>query len=349
MYVFNQINISMATSKNLSFDGKNIILIDQEKNYSTHSVEEILSNRLNHWKNWSCSIGQNSLYIDYDGNIYKGVCRQDGALANIDSLDRDITITDWAKCQFNFCTCGADMAVPKIKDQTTIVDFFEGGKVKEFALGEKIARANSNMVISTNNPDVLTITWAVGRRCNFDCWYCPDTDHNNYEEHKSYDQLMSVIDKLEKFWIKGRRVKFSLLGGELTVYKDYLTFVKKLKELGHMSITTTNGSRNPEYYRELAAVSDVCFSIHLNYVKELGIDKFLSSVENALEGRGSNWVSVRIMTDPGNLDLAKTVYQKFKNSFGDRCPINVKPVHPAPNLPLFKYDLNEIIWIRTPS
>lgn len=339
----------MATSTNLPFDGKNIVLIDQDKNYSTHSVEEVLSNRLNFWKDWSCSIGQNSLYIDYDGAIYKGVCRQDGVIANINSLNQDITVDQWTTCDFNFCTCGADMAVPKVKDRESIVNFFKDGKIKEFDLGHKINRANSKIVISTNDPELLTITWAVGRRCNFDCWYCPESDHNNYESHKSYDEMLSVVNKLEKYWIKGRPVKFSLLGGELTVYKDYLPFVKRLKELGHMSITTTNGSRNPEYYKELAEVSDVCFSIHLNYVKELGIDKFLDSVENAIKGRGSNWVSVRIMVDPGNLETAQSVFAQFKDRFGDQCPINVKPVHPAPNQPLFKYTTQEIIWIRNPD
>lgn len=339
----------MATSTSLPFDGKNIVLIDRDKNYSTHSVEEILGNRLNYWKGWSCSIGQNSLYIDYDGNIYKGVCRQDGAMANIESLNRDITVEEWTTCSFSLCTCGADMAVPKTKNQKDVVNFFNRGKIKEFDLASKINRVDANLVTSTNNPDTLTITWAVGRRCNFDCWYCPETDHNNYEAHKSYEEMMSVIDRLEKHWIKGKSVKFSLLGGELTVYKDYLPFVQKLYSLGHRSITTTNGSRNPEYYKELAAVSDVCFSIHLNYVKELGIDKFLDSVENAIKGRGGNWVSVRIMVDPGNLEPAQSVFAQFKDRFGDQCPINVKPVHPAPNQPLFKYTAQEIIWIRNPA
>ena len=348
MYVFNQINIAMTTSTKIPFDGRNIILIDKDKNFSRHSVETVLSNRLNYWKDWHCAIGLDSLYIDYDGNIYRGVCREGGIIGNVYTLDQDITFDKWIQCNTSVCTCGADMAIPKVKSLTLVEELFEQGRVKSFELNKEVDKAVAETVISTNNPNVKTITWAVGRRCNFDCWYCPEHDHNNYESHKSYDQLMSVYSKLEKHWIRKSQVKFSLLGGELTVYKDYLPFVTTLKELGHSSITTTNGSRNPLYYKDLAGVSDVCFSIHLNYVKTLGVDQFLDSVRFALEGKKDNWVNVRIMADPGNLEIAQTVYSEFKNNFGDNCSINVKPVHPAPNVPLFKYEPKEILWIRNP-
>jgi MoaA/NifB/PqqE/SkfB family radical SAM enzyme len=340
----------MITSKNIPFDGTNIVLLDSGKNFAKFSVETVLSNNLNYWKNWSCSIGLNSLYIDYDGNVYNAVCREGGVLGNIHTATEDFKKTqDWTDCSKTVCTCGADMAIPKVKNKEDIVKFFDKGIVKEFRLNNQVTSLMPEVVISTDGDNFKRISWSVGRRCNFDCWYCPASDHNNYEEHKTYEQLMQAYDNLEKFWIKGNKVKFSMLGGELTVYKDYLPFVKTLHSMGHMSITTTNGSRNPEYYQELAKFSDVCFSIHLNYVKELGVEKFIDSVEQALLGKGSNWVSVRIMIDPGNLEIAQTVYNRFKEKFGDGCPINVKPVHPAPNRPLYSYTPKEIFWIRNPT
>lgn len=350
MYVFNQININMTTSKSIPFDGRNIVLIDENKDYALHSVESVLGKNLNNWKDWYCAAGLNSIYIDYDGNIYNAVCREGGVIGNVYNLSEQLNSNkDWITCSMKVCTCGADMEIPKVKNKEYVVEFFKGGIANEFALGQHVEHSNAEMVISTNDSSLKTITWALGRRCNFDCWYCPESDHNNYEEHKTFEQMMSGYRNLEKFWINGSRVKFSMLGGELTVFKDYLPFVKELYSLGHRAITTTNGSRNAEYYRELSAVSDVCFSIHLNYVKELGIDKFLDSVEQAIQGRGLNWVNVRIMVDPGNLEIAQEVYSQFKQKFGDRCPINVKPVHPAPNQPLYKYTAQEIIWIRKPS
>ena len=334
----------MVTSKSIPFDGNNIVLIDQDKNYSTHTVESVLSRKLSYWKGWKCSIGLQSLYIDYDGNIYRGVCREGGQIEDISKISNE-----WITCNLEVCTCGADMAIPKAKTSEQVIKFFENGITKDFPLSNKLPTVSAEIVTSTNDETIKTVTWAVGRRCNFDCWYCPDTDHNSYDPHKTYDELMSVVDMLEANWLKGSKAKFSMLGGELTVFKDYLPFVEDLYKLGHRSITTTNGSRNAEYYAKLSAVSDVCFSIHLNYVKTLGLDQFVQSIEQAIKGRGPNWVSVRIMVDPGNLELAKDTYKILKDKFGNLCPINVKPVHPAPNVPLFKYDLNEVIWIRNPS
>ncbi len=350
MCVFNQINITMTTSKSIPFTGKNIVLIDQNKNYALHTVESMLGKGLSHWKDWFCSAGLNSLYIDYDGNIYNAVCREGGIIGNIYTITHDLKSNkEWIVCSKNLCTCGADMEIPKVKQQEQVVEFFKDGIVEEFKLASQHDTVKADIVISTNDTNFKTLTWALGRRCNFDCWYCPESDHNNHEAHKTLEQMVSAYHSIDQYWIHGARVKFSMLGGELTVYKDYLPFVQYLYSIGHRSITTTNGSRNAEYYRELAAVSDVCFSIHLNYVKEQGVEKFLDSVEQAIAGRGSNWVNVRIMVDPGNLDTAQSVYKKFKERIGDRCPINVKPVHPAPNQTLFKYTPHEIIWIRNPA
>lgn len=337
----------MPTSKSIKFTGKNIVLADDILNYTTHNVESVLSNKLNYWKNWYCAIGINSIYIDYDGNIYNAVCRQGGKIGNLHILDSDITDTkDWVVCEKTVCTCGADMEIPKVKNKENIDKLFTNGNIKDILMGDKTDLSDVEIVFSTNSNSYKTITWAVGRRCNFDCWYCPDTDHNNFEDHKNFDQLTDNLDRLEKFWIKGFKVKFSLLGGELTVYKDYLKFVEHLYGLGHRSITTTNGSRDIEYYKKLAEVSDICFSIHLNYVKKIGLDKFIESVKGAIEGK--NWITVRIMVDPGNLELAQFVYSRFKEEFQNSIPINVKPVHPAPNSPIFSYQPKEIFWIRNP-
>jgi hypothetical protein len=158
---------------------------------------------------------------------------------------------------------------------------------------------------------------------------------------------MSAYEMLSAQWIKGDPAKFSLLGGELTVYKDYLPFVQTLRADGHNSITTTNGSRDPDYYAALAQAGDICFSLHLAYVKTLGIERFIASIEAAIQNKGNNFIRVRLMVDPGNLEYAKEVHNLLLEKFNGQCLIAVKPIH-QPDGKLYPYKPKEILWIQRP-
>jgi organic radical activating enzyme len=156
------------------------------------------------------------------------------------------------------------------------------------------------------------------------------------------------------------RIKFVITGGEPTVYKDYLPFVKLLKEEDHIIHTTTNGSNTVKYYSELANYSDIAFSIHLNYVKQFGIDKFINNVQAAAETTEMgylndtvaqyNWVIVRIMLDPGNLDIAKQVYNDFKSQMAHykNFVLAVDLVHDTTEgKELFEYSIEELEWLNS--
>lgn len=336
----------MKKSTKIEFIGKDIVLVDKDLNYATHTVESVLSKKLSFWKGWSCSIGLQHLYVDYDGNVFRGTCRQGGIVGNVYAAQNFDAGSQWIVCGKQICSCGADMAAAKVKNPEDVDKFFDKGKVKEFNLLEGSAIV-PNMVFSTNQY-YKNITWAIGRRCNFDCWYCPESDHNNFEEHKSYDTLMSAYSVLNSNWIKDAPTKFSLLGGELTVYKDYLPFVKTLRELGHRSITTTNGTRDPDYHASLAEVSDICFSLHLKYVKSLGIEKFIKNIESAVKHKHDNFIRVRLMADPGNLEYAQEVYGILLENFHNKCLIAVKPVHDSNGKLFASYKPKEIFWIQKP-
>jgi organic radical activating enzyme len=53
---------------------KQLRLYNKDNQYKLSSVDEIIANNLNTWKNWKCSAGVRSLYIDYDGNVWIANC-----------------------------------------------------------------------------------------------------------------------------------------------------------------------------------------------------------------------------------------------------------------------------------
>lgn len=81
-------------------------------NIELHNGQYFVNSGLTSFFGYQCSIGQHRLMIDYK-TVYKGVCRQDGAIGTIENLDFAETPTI---CTKNGCMCGADVIQPKVKN-----------------------------------------------------------------------------------------------------------------------------------------------------------------------------------------------------------------------------------------
>ena len=83
---------------------------------------------------------------------------------------------------------------------------------------------------------VFQVTWDLGRRCNYDCSYCPAHRHDDFSPHASLDELKSAVDFLFEYidtYMEKRSYKhtsISFTGGEPTVNPNFIPFVKYLKE-----------------------------------------------------------------------------------------------------------------------
>ena len=348
-------------------DNKSIYLIDNKLNYKRYSVESLHSLNLNKWNGWYCSIGLRSIYIDFDGNVFRGTCREGGWLGNINVVSglepcaHGLLNNVWVKCTKNTCSCGSDMAAPKVKDFSLIDQRFKNtnSKTNLIPLKKEKESIASEIVMSNDYNLFKSVIWDLGRRCNFDCWYCAPNSHNNHASQLNFETLKACFDSIDKNWMKGERTKFSITGGEPTVYKDYLAFVKFLKEKDHIINTTTNGSNTPEYYAELAKYSDIVFSIHLNYVKKFGLDRFISAIESAINTTEFgfenetvarfNHIIVRIMLDPGNLETAKECHSRLIEKFSKNRNfiLSVDMVHEVHSKDLLSYSFEEINWIKS--
>lgn len=87
---------------------------------------------------------------------------------------------------------------------------------------------------SPDNPFV--ITWDLGRRCNFDCSYCPSHRHDNFSKHGTLPELIKTIDFIQKYintidpYRKGNTYYISLTGGEPTVNPNFIKLTEYLEE-----------------------------------------------------------------------------------------------------------------------
>lgn len=84
--------------------------------------------------------------------------------------------------------------------------------------------------------DNLTVTWDVGRRCNYDCTYCPPHRHDNFSPHASLETLKKtgqfVFDYAELLmkYKKNKRLNLNFTGGEPTNNPNFLAFGEWLQQ-----------------------------------------------------------------------------------------------------------------------
>ena len=82
---------------------------------------------------------------------------------------------------------------------------------------------------------VFQVTWDTGRRCNYDCSYCPVHRHDNFSKHATLEELKNNVDFLFEYtdlYMTYRRTKianFGFTGGEPTVNPNFIPFAKYLR------------------------------------------------------------------------------------------------------------------------
>ena len=120
----------------------------------------------------------------------------------------------------------------------------------------------------------FSITWELGRKCNYDCMYCGPQWHDSISKHKRLSELKeNWVSIYKQSQYLNLQYKISFTGGEITGNKDFYTFIKWLRENYGSSIKklllTTNGSATYKYYAKLFEVMDnISFSVHSEHINE---------------------------------------------------------------------------------
>jgi MoaA/NifB/PqqE/SkfB family radical SAM enzyme len=110
--------------------------------------------------------------------------------------------------------------------------------------------------------DSIRVEWNLGKRCNYDCSYCPESIHDNSSPHTDIEILKATVDRLVAL---GKPIRLSFTGGEPTVHPKFSELVKYAnhKNIKWVSVTT-NGTLPFEFYAMLP-VDQFVFSLHLEY------------------------------------------------------------------------------------
>ena len=112
--------------------------------------------------------------------------------------------------------------------------------------------------------DSVKVEWNLGKRCNYDCSYCPAAIHDNHSPHTDIEILKSTVDKLCEI---GKPLRISLTGGEPCVHPRIEKLLDHLKQRSVSWVNiTTNGTRPADWYLENEIYfNHIVFSLHFEY------------------------------------------------------------------------------------
>jgi len=167
----------------------------------------------------------------------------------------------------------------------------------------------------------FSITWNLGRRCNYDCMYCPPELHDSVTPHHSLEKLKSYwTDIFTKTQANGLKYKISFTGGEVTGNKNLIPFLTWLRteysEYISKILLTTNGSATYSYYKKLFnLVDNISFSLHSEHINE---QKFFDTIVKLHKTIScNNHLHVNIMNEEWNqprIKLYTDILETYKIS-----------------------------------
>jgi len=184
--------------------------------------------------------------------------------------------------------------------------------MKEFVA---ISSLESPEHATRKDPRIISVQWFIGKRCNYDCSYCPPFIHDNYSPHINYNKAIQFINNLDRHCTnQDKQFKITITGGEPFVHPRFLDIVEYIgtKENCSMLVVVSNGSLPLEVYKKsLEWISNLTVSLHL----EEGIESTRSTVTKIIELNKSNrFINVNLMACPGHFDTVKQTAKQFDDA-----------------------------------
>jgi len=152
----------------------------------------------------------------------------------------------------------------------------------------------------------ILFDWVVGNTCNYSCTYCNPENYDGSSPWPTLDVFKNFATVSTNYYKRiGRGIRWNLLGGELSVWKDFPEALQILKELDSSNVVQwqTNGARSLRWWKKNAPLFN---SVLISYHPEESDYKHITEVINILEEEGGIDVSLNIMVYP---PLADTCFE----------------------------------------
>lgn len=188
--------------------------------------------------------------------------------------------------------------------------------------------------------DQIKVEWNLGKRCNYDCTYCPSSIHDNFSPHTDINILETTVDKLCEI---GKPLRISLTGGEPCVHpdiEDLLDYFKR-KDIFWVNLTT-NGTRSANWYLQNEMYfNHLVFSLHFEYDWQ----RVMRTINEFYDKTQTDFF-VNIMAHYDHMDSVRKVVKEFREK-GIRFAVRrIRWTEGDHNVfDDMRYDGNDLEWI----
>ena len=187
--------------------------------------------------------------------------------------------------------------------------------------------------------DSIKIEWNLGKRCNYDCAYCPSAIHDLTSPHTDIEIIKQCIDNIAKLG----KVRLSFTGGEPTVHPNFSEILRYAKYMGiHWINVTTNGTRKADWYTA-QPVDHYVFSLHF----EPDWPRVLNTIVTVAKTANCP-VMVNVMAHHEKMTAVKSAVEKLKSY---EVPYAVRRIRwTEGDHDLFddmRYNGNDLEWIKS--
>ena len=191
--------------------------------------------------------------------------------------------------------------------------------------------------------DSIKVEWNLGKRCNYDCSYCPSIIHDNTSEHTDIQVLTDVVDRLITI---GKPIRLSFTGGEPCIHPRFEELVSYAKNQGVDWISaTTNGTRQPDWYEE-QRVDQYVFSLHFEYDWRRVLNTITTLFQTVEQHNIPINIMVNVMAHHDHMKKVKFVVAKLQH---DRVPYVIRRIRWTEDdhnvFDDMRYNYNDLDWI----
>lgn len=146
--------------------------------------------------------------------------------------------------------------------------------------------------IGQDNPTHVTVQWNLGNVCNYSCSYCPSYLHSGNLQWPDLELILDIIFKI-KSKFSNKTITVELLGGEITLYKEFFSLMKTLKEESVGTNILSNGSRSLRFWTEVSPYLDnIGLSFHPEYASE---QHFIDLIKILLENGARPYIKIAMI------------------------------------------------------
>lgn len=171
--------------------------------------------------------------------------------------------------------------------------------------------------------DLFTISWILGRFCNYSCSYCWPYAHSDKPDHLELDLYLRTIDNIKsQAGVNGfTKFHWSFSGGEPTAYKHSIELMNKVeRDSLHMTTNLSPGLQYWERYlknTELSIRRSITASFHHEFANEQEFgDKILFLMNNNV------FVTINQVMVPEHFDM---LYDRCKRFHDRGINVTLKP------------------------